>query len=138
MSGSGFLALLDEYPSKQSMTVSRPGGLAGSLVGRADRPSTNFDFFSLRDPRRFRGASRPRVGIPAWAGATRGEDSEMAIHFLNVGSVRRSEGRSVISAAAYCSRSKMKDAKNLREVDFSAENDLVHSEILLPHGAAAR
>jgi hypothetical protein len=62
----------------------------------------------------------------------------MAIHFLNVGSVRRSEGRSVISAAAYCSRSKMKDAKNLREVDFSAENDLIHSEILLPHGAAAR
>ncbi|WP_255608304.1 MobA/MobL family protein [Methylosinus sp. Sm6] len=62
----------------------------------------------------------------------------MAIHFLNVGSVRRSEGRSVISAAAYCARSRLKDTKTLREVDFSAGNDLIHSEILLPLGADAR
>jgi hypothetical protein len=71
-----------------------------------------------------------------WSDARRG--FAMAIHFLNVGSVRRSEGRSVISAAAYCSRSRLKDAKTLRDVDFSAGNDLVHSEIMLPRGADAR
>jgi hypothetical protein len=62
----------------------------------------------------------------------------MAIHFLNVGSVRRSEGRSVISAAAYCSRSKLRDTKNQREADFTDVTDLVHSEVMLPLGAAAR
>lgn len=62
----------------------------------------------------------------------------MAIYFLNVGSVRRSSGRNAVAAAAYCSRSKLRDARGERDVDFSTTNDLTHSEILLPKGAAAR
>ncbi|MEK8121598.1 MobA/MobL family protein [Methylocystis sp. IM4] len=62
----------------------------------------------------------------------------MPIYYLNVDSVRRSAGRNVITAAAYCSRSRLRDERHGRTVDFSSINDLVHSEILLPAGSPER
>jgi hypothetical protein len=58
----------------------------------------------------------------------------MPIFYLNVGTVSRGNGRSVVGAAAYCSGSKLQDARVGRDFDCKGKVDLVHSEILLPEG----
>ena len=62
----------------------------------------------------------------------------MPIFYLNVGTVSRGNGRSVVGAAAYCSGSKLQDARVGRDFDCKGKVDLVHSEILLPEGAPQR
>ena len=62
----------------------------------------------------------------------------MPIFYLNVGTVSRGDGRSVVGAAAYCSGSKLQDARIGRDFDCKGKVDLVHSEILLPEGASQR
>src|SRR5208283_5393208 len=62
----------------------------------------------------------------------------MPIFYLNVGTVSRGNGRSVVGAAAYCSGSKLRDARVGRDFNCKGKVDLVHSEILLPEGAPQR
>jgi hypothetical protein len=62
----------------------------------------------------------------------------MPIFYLNVGTVSRGDGRSVVAAAAFCSRSKLYDDRLDRVHDFTANADLVHSELLLGLGAPER
>jgi len=59
----------------------------------------------------------------------------MAIFYLNVITVSRSVGRSAVVAAAYCSRSRLRDPRRETVADFSALGDIEHSAILLPIGA---
>ena len=59
----------------------------------------------------------------------------MAIFYLNVITVSRSVGRNAVVAAAYCSRSRLRDPRRETFADFSALGDIEHSEILLPVGA---
>jgi hypothetical protein len=59
----------------------------------------------------------------------------MPIFYLNVGTVSRGAGRSVVAAAAYCSRSELYDDRLGRVHDYTANADLVHSELLLGVGA---
>jgi len=62
----------------------------------------------------------------------------MAIYYLNVKTVSRSQGRSVVAAAAYCSKSRLRDDRLGYECDFSGSGDVVYSEILLPQNAPER
>lgn len=62
----------------------------------------------------------------------------MGIFSLNVSTVKRSTGRRAIAAAAYCSRSALRDDGLGRDVNFSDSSRVLHSEILLPAGAPAR
>ncbi|BBU64040.1 hypothetical protein MSC49_39750 (plasmid) [Methylosinus sp. C49] len=59
----------------------------------------------------------------------------MAIFYLNVITVSRSIGRNAVVAAAYCSRSRLRDSRRETVADFSTLTDAEHSEILLPAGA---
>jgi hypothetical protein len=61
----------------------------------------------------------------------------MAIFYLNVITVSRSVERSAVVAAAYCSRSRLRESRREVVADFSALGDTEHSEILLPAGARA-
>lgn len=61
----------------------------------------------------------------------------MAIFYLNVITVSRSVGRNAVVAAAYCSRTRLRDPRRETVADFSALGDIEHSEILLPIGARA-
>ena len=62
----------------------------------------------------------------------------MPIFYLNAGTVSWSAGRSVVAAAAYCSRSELYDDRLGRVHDYTANADLVHSELLLGEGAPER
>ena len=62
----------------------------------------------------------------------------MPIFYLNVGTVSRGAGRSVVAAAAYCSRSELYDDRLGRVHYYTANADLVHSELLLGVGAPER
>ena len=62
----------------------------------------------------------------------------MAIYYLNVKTVSRSQGRSVVAAAAYCSKSRLWDDRLGYECDFSGSGDAFYSEILLPQNAPER
>ena len=56
----------------------------------------------------------------------------------NVSIVKRFAGRSAVAAAAYCSRSRLHDARVDAEHGFRTSFEVVHSEILLPDGASRR
>ena len=62
----------------------------------------------------------------------------MAIYHFSAKVIQRSQGRSAVAAAAYRSGSELEDERLGRSHDFTAKADVVHSEILLPEGAAAR
>lgn len=74
----------------------------------------------------------------AWAGSARLAERAMAIFYLNVSVIKRSEGRSVVAVAAYCSGSRLHDERLGRDVSFEGRCNLLHSEILLPVGAPER
>ena len=58
----------------------------------------------------------------------------MAIYFLNIASVGRSDGRTATAAAAYRSGERIHDERSGRHFDHSDRQDVVHKEILLPAG----
>ncbi|WP_426032786.1 MobQ family relaxase [Caulobacter sp. DWP3-1-3b2] len=61
----------------------------------------------------------------------------MAQYRLEVKTIQRSAGRSVVAAAAYRSGSLLIDERLGMEFDFSSKNDIAHSEIMAPEGAPA-
>ncbi|MCB8883964.1 Ti-type conjugative transfer relaxase TraA [Acidisoma cellulosilytica] len=62
----------------------------------------------------------------------------MAIYHLHAKVISRATGRSAVAAAAYRSASELADERLERSHDFTNKSGVVHSEILLPHGAPAR
>lgn len=62
----------------------------------------------------------------------------MAIFHTHLKVIARSEGRSVVAAAAYRAASRLHDERLWRAHDFRAKPDCVHSAILLPPGASER
>jgi Ti-type conjugative transfer relaxase TraA len=62
----------------------------------------------------------------------------MASYHLSAKIVQRSSGRSAVAAAAYRSRSSIKDKRQGLTFDYTRKKDLAHSEILLPENAPAR
>jgi len=62
----------------------------------------------------------------------------MASYHLSAKIVQRSSGKSVVAAAAYRSRSSIKDKSQGLTFDYSRKKDLAHSEILLPEHAPDR
>ena len=62
----------------------------------------------------------------------------MAIFHTHLKVIARSEGRSVVAAAAYRAASRLHDERLGRAHDFRAKPDCVHSAILLPPGASER
>ena len=62
----------------------------------------------------------------------------MAIYHCNVQIISRSHGRSAVAAAAYRSRSKLRDERYGKTHDYSKKDGLSHDEILLPDGADER
>lgn len=62
----------------------------------------------------------------------------MANYYLNVSVISRGQGRSVVAAAAYCSKSRLRDDRLGSECDFSGSGDAFFSEILLPQSAPER
>ena len=62
----------------------------------------------------------------------------MAIFHTHLKVIARSEGRSVVAAAAYRAASRLHDERLGRAHDFRAKPDCVHSAILLPPGAPER
>ena len=62
----------------------------------------------------------------------------MASYHLSAKIIARSSGRSVVAAAAYRSRSNIKDERRGLTFDYSRKKDLAHSEILLPEHAPDR
>ena len=63
------------------------------------------------------------------------ETNLMASYHLSAKIVQRSSGRSAVAAAAYRSRSSIKDKRQGLTFDYSRKKDLSHSEILLPEHA---
>lgn len=59
----------------------------------------------------------------------------MAIYHFSGQVISRSQGRSVIAAAAYRSASIMRDETYGQSFDYTNKNHVVHTEILLPDGA---
>jgi hypothetical protein len=62
----------------------------------------------------------------------------MAIFHLQAKVIGRSQGRSVIAAAAYRAAEALYDAELGRSFNYLAKPSVIHSEILLPAGAPAR
>src|SRR5271157_4756326 len=62
----------------------------------------------------------------------------MASYHLSAKIIARSSGRSVVAAAAYRSRSSIKDKSQGLTCDYTRKKDLAHSEILLPENAPDR
>jgi ATP-dependent exoDNAse (exonuclease V) alpha subunit len=62
----------------------------------------------------------------------------MANYYLNVSVISRGRGRSALAAAAYCSKTCLRDDRLGREYDFSGSCDALYSEILLPQNAPER
>ena len=62
----------------------------------------------------------------------------MAIYHLQAKVIGRSQGRSVIAAAAYRAAQALHDAELGRTFNYLDKPGVVHSEILLPEGAPAR
>lgn len=60
----------------------------------------------------------------------------MAIYHLHVKVIGRKAGSSAVASAAYRSASRLRDERIERSHDFSAKRGVVHSEVLLPDGAA--
>jgi len=63
---------------------------------------------------------------------------QIAIYHFSAKVIGRSQGRSVVAAAAYRSASELLDEHLDRTHDYTAKTDVVHSEILLPDGAPER
>jgi ATP-dependent exoDNAse (exonuclease V) alpha subunit len=61
----------------------------------------------------------------------------VAIYFLNMKSVGRTNGSSAVSAAAYRSGERLRDERTGRTYDHSERQDILHKEILLPKEFAA-
>jgi len=61
----------------------------------------------------------------------------MASYHLSVKILSRSSGRSGVAAAAYRSRSEIKDVRQGLTFNYTAKKDLGHCEIMAPAGAAA-
>jgi len=61
----------------------------------------------------------------------------MAIYSWSMAIVKRSEGRSVVAAAAYYAREKLTDHRTGKTHDYRDRTDLEHQEILLPPNAPA-
>ncbi len=62
----------------------------------------------------------------------------MAIYHLSAKLISRSAGRSAVGAAAYRSGGVLLDERQGMEHDFSAKDDVIHSEVMLPEGAPER
>ena len=62
----------------------------------------------------------------------------MAIYHFSVKVISRGNGSSAVAAAAYRSASCLQDERQGRPQDFSAKNDVIHSEIMLVDGAPER
>lgn len=61
----------------------------------------------------------------------------MAIYHFTAKVISRSRGRSAVAAAAYRSGSKLHDARQDLNFDYTQKSEVVFSEILLPDGAPA-
>ena len=61
----------------------------------------------------------------------------MASYHLSVQVLKRSKGRSAINAAAYRAAARLKDHANNKSFDYTRKRGVVHTEILLPEGAAS-
>lgn len=61
----------------------------------------------------------------------------MASYHFSAQIIGRAKGRSAIAAAAYRSGSRLRDEETGQEHDYSRRHGIVHTEILLPQGAAA-
>ncbi len=62
---------------------------------------------------------------------------ETAVSHLTVKKILRSQGHSVVDAAAYCSAKKLLDERQGIEFDYSQKEGLIYSEILIPQQAPA-
>jgi Ti-type conjugative transfer relaxase TraA len=56
----------------------------------------------------------------------------MAIYHLSVSNISRSQGRSVVAAAAYRSGECLTDARYEKVQDYSRKTDIAHAELMLP------
>jgi ATP-dependent exoDNAse (exonuclease V) alpha subunit len=61
----------------------------------------------------------------------------MAVYFLNLKTFGRASGSSAVSAAAYRSGERLRDERTGRTYDHSNRQDVLHKEIILPHGLVA-
>ena len=59
----------------------------------------------------------------------------MAVYHFSARVIGRSQGRSVVAAAAYRAAARLHDEHLGRGFDYTAKAGVVHSEILLPEGA---
>jgi Ti-type conjugative transfer relaxase TraA len=59
----------------------------------------------------------------------------MAIYFFRATFIKRSKGQSAVAAAAYRSASRLHDYRLGRTFDYTAKQDVIHSEILVPESA---
>ena len=62
----------------------------------------------------------------------------MAIYHFSAKVISRSNGSSAVAAAAYRSASRLQDERLGRAQDFSAKDDVIHSEVMLPDDAPER
>ncbi len=62
----------------------------------------------------------------------------MAIYHFSAKVIGRSAGRSAVASAAYRAAERLHDDQIDRDHDYTAKAGVVHSEILLPEGAASR
>jgi hypothetical protein len=60
----------------------------------------------------------------------------MAIYHFSAKVISRASGSSAVASAAYRSASRLHDERLGRDHDFSHKAGVVHSEVLLPDGAA--
>ena len=61
----------------------------------------------------------------------------MAILFLNITSVRRSDGRTATAAAAYRAGERLRDERTGEVFNYSRRTDVLHKEIMLPSPLAS-
>ena len=59
----------------------------------------------------------------------------MASYLCQVQTIQRSQGRSVVAAAAYRSGASLTDERLAMEFDFAGKDGVEHSEVVLPEGA---
>jgi len=62
----------------------------------------------------------------------------MAILFLNITSVRRSDGRTATAAAAYRAGERLRDERTGEIFNYSRRTDVLHKEIMLPSPLASQ
>lgn len=77
------------------------------------------------------GAPRPQAG----SGTAAAEGAVASFHF-SAQVISRAKGRSALAAAAYRSGERLRDDMTGVEHDFSRRRGIVHTEIMLPDGAA--